>query len=172
MDPELEAVLHTQINLFAANTFLLALLVFGLGLLILGVIAYGKHRYVKRLRNSGIFEVDKMTGWEFEKFLEGLFLRQGYKVTHVGSSGGDFGGDLVLEKDGERTLVQAKRSASNVGIKAIQEVVGGKRKYNCHRVMVVTNSYLTPAAWELGRVNGVNMVTRKRLIEEMLATKN
>lgn len=141
---------------------------FALGLFMLLIIAFQKYRYLQKIRKSGIHEIDRMSGWEFEKFLEGLFQRKGYSVEHVGRSSGDYGGDLVISRDGVRTLVQAKRYEGSVGIKAIQEVVGGKLKYNCQKTMLVTNSYLTRQAWELGRANYVTMWTRKKLIEEIL----
>lgn len=151
---------------------LLLLVLFGVGCLMLFLISIPKWLYHKKIRDSGIEEVDLMSGWEFEKFLEGLFKRLGYKVKLVGSNRGDYGGDLILEKNGTKILVQAKRYKNKVGIKAIQEVVAGRRKYNCHKTMLITNNYLTKPAWDLGVANDVTMWTRKKLIENIVLIKH
>jgi HJR/Mrr/RecB family endonuclease len=73
----------------------------------------------KRLLDSGILEVDEMTGKEFERFLDVHFRNFGYGVTLTQDSQ-DYGADLILYKDGSKTVVQAKRSKNPVGIKAVQ----------------------------------------------------
>src|SRR4051812_21394250 len=57
----------------------------------------------RRLARSGIAEIDQMSGADFERRLVILFRALGYHVTHVGAVG-DFGGDLVLSKNGVRTV--------------------------------------------------------------------
>ena len=83
----------------------------------------------------GISSVDRMSGTEFEDLLAHLFSKMGYQVMPTRTTG-DQGGDLVLEKFGERTVVQAKRSSGTVGNSAIQEVVAAKKFYNCSKSMV------------------------------------
>src|SRR5688572_23484112 len=53
-------------------------------------------------------DIDSMTGPQFERRLVVLFRDLGYSATHTGRLG-DFGADLVVERDGTRTVVQAKR---------------------------------------------------------------
>lgn len=142
--------------------------IFGLGSLLLFVMSLPQWLYHRRIRKSGITQVDKMSGWEFEKFLQGLFERLGYRAKLVGSGRGDYGGDLVLDKDGTKILVQAKRYNRRVGIKAVQEVVAARKKYNCDKTMVVTNNYLTRPARNLGHANSVTMWTRDKLIDAIL----
>ncbi|WP_253187253.1 restriction endonuclease [Paenibacillus sp. GP183] len=48
-----------------------------------------------------------MDGRQFELYLGLLFKALGYK-TEVTLSAGDYGADLVIEKNGVRTVVQAK----------------------------------------------------------------
>lgn len=86
------------------------------------VIAYFiKLQREERLRRSGIADIDKMDGRQFELYLGILFKHLGYAVK-VTRAAGDFGADLVLEKDGKRIVVQAKRYSKNVGIEAVQQV--------------------------------------------------
>jgi len=116
------------------------------------------------LKRAGIFDVDKMTGVEFEDFLATYFRERGYRV-NLTATKGDFGADLILEKSGRRIVVQAKRYRKNVGIKAVQEVVGAIAHYRADSGMVITNSYFTPSAKKLARSNRVKLVDRDRLIQ-------
>lgn len=123
----------------------------------------------RRFRRAGIHLIDTMSGTEFEQRLAILFRRRGYRVTPIGQSG-DFGGDLVLSKDGVRTVVQAKRWQGRVGVTAVQEVVAAKSMYQCARAMVVTNSTFTRPAHTLATANGVELWDRPQLIRMLLAT--
>ena len=104
----------------------------------------------KRLADSGINEIDIMDGKTFEKYLEVLFRKLGYKVERTRYVG-DYGADLVVWKNGIKTVIQAKRYKKNVGVKAIQEAVAAKGYYSCDKAMVVTNSVYTKQATELAR---------------------
>jgi HJR/Mrr/RecB family endonuclease len=125
----------------------------------------------KRLLDSGILEVDSMTGKEFEKFLELHFIKFGYTVTLTQDSQ-DYGADLILYKDGSRTVVQAKRSKNPVGIKAVQEVAGAVRHYKGNKGIVITNNRFTGNAYNLAKSNDVELWDRKKLIEFILIAKN
>lgn len=83
----------------------------------------------RKLAGSGIYEIDKMSGKEFEDRLVILFRRKGYIVTHTGRSTGDYGVDLVIEKDGIKTAVQAKRHKRLIGEDAVREVFSGMAMY-------------------------------------------
>jgi restriction system protein len=115
------------------------------------------------MKNSGIAEIDEMTGIGFEEYLSLLFKRKGYKVSTT-SSHGDFGADLVLEKEGQRICVQAKRYRKQVGIKAVQEVIGSLAHYSADIGWVVTNSTYTRPAIQLAKANGIKLVGRNELI--------
>ena len=125
----------------------------------------------KRLLDSGIIEVDEMTGKEFEIFLDVHFKKLGYSVTLTQDSQ-DYGADLILYKDGSKTVVQAKRSKNPVGIKAVQEVAGAVRHYKGNKARVITNNRFTENAYNLAKSNDVELWDRKRLIEFILIAKN
>ena len=125
----------------------------------------------KRLSDSGILEVDEMTGKEFEKFLAVHFGNCGYSVNLTQDSQ-DYGADLILYKDGSTTVVQAKRSKNPVGIKAVQEVAGAVRHYNGNKGRVITNNRFTENACNLAKSNDVELWDRKKLIEFILTAKN
>jgi len=116
-----------------------------------------------KLGRTGIEVIDSMSGSTFEKRLKILYENLGYDVTHVGHSG-DAGVDLILEKDGKRTAVQAKRWSSHVGEKAVQEIYTGCRYHHCHSSIIVTSNYFTPMAWKVAKEIGVWLVDRNGLI--------
>lgn len=125
----------------------------------------------KRLADSGINEIDIMDGKTFEKYLEALFRKLGYKVERTRYIG-DYGADLVVWKNGIKTVIQAKRYKKNVGVKAIQEAVAAKGYYSCDKAMVVTNSVYTKQATELARANDVQLWDRNDLVKALLSVKN
>ncbi|WAH37031.1 restriction endonuclease [Alicyclobacillus dauci] len=133
----------------------------------IGILASVKMAQAEKLKRSGINEVDKMSGRQFEKFLGHLFRSMGYTVK-VTRESGDYGADLVIEKSGVRIVVQAKRHKNNVGIKAVQEVQASIAHYKAHQGWVVTNSNFTEAAVNLARSNGVRLIGRKELVDMIL----
>ncbi|GIO88548.1 hypothetical protein J25TS5_54800 [Paenibacillus faecis] len=122
----------------------------------------------ERLKRSGIADIDKMEGVQFEKYLGFLFQGQGYKV-QVTKASGDYGADLILQKDGKKIAVQAKRYSKNVGIKAVQEAQASIAHYGATEAWVVTNSDYTEAASELAKSNRVRLINREALVEMILA---
>jgi len=124
-----------------------------------------------RLSQSGIAELDKLDGEDFEKYLALLFRKLGYHVKRTPYQG-DYGADLVLEKAGIKTVVQAKRHTRSVGVKAIQEAVTAKEYYKCNAAMVVTNSYYSQQAQKLAKANHVELWDRDRIVNTLLAIKN
>ena len=109
-------------------------------------------------------QIDEMDGSQFEKFLGELFARMGYSVQITGRAG-DQGCDLLIEKAGEKTVVQAKCYSRPVTNDAVQEAVAAKALYGATATMVVTNSEFTDSAKELAGVNGVQLCGRERLTD-------
>ncbi|EMR04972.1 EcoKMrr [Bhargavaea cecembensis DSE10] len=142
--------------IFFGGAIGLILILFALGLM--------KER---KLNASGIRQVDEMNGKEFEQFLKLRYEARGYQVRRTPYQN-DFGADLVMQRDGRRIVVQAKRWKQNVGIKAVQEVVAARSHYKAQDAWVVTNSQFTKAAKELASSNGVRLVDRAQLIHILL----
>jgi len=113
-----------------------------------------------------IDDIDSMNGIDFEHFLCDLFSKSGYK-SEVTKGSGDQGADLIIEKFGERTVVQAKCYSGAVSNSAIQEAVAAKAHYNCSYAMVVTNSCFTKSAMQLANSNNVELWDREILEEKL-----
>ena len=138
------------------------------------IVALGKLAYQlwekQRLAKSGIDDIDNMSGKTFEKYLEVLFEKLGYRVERTRYVG-DYGADLVTAKNGVKTVIQEKRYKGKAGVKAIQEAVAAKGYYDCSKAMVVTNSFFTQQAIELARRNQVELWDRDKLVSALLSVK-
>lgn len=124
---------------------------------------YFKHKLKEMYLRCGLDEIDEMTGVEFEVYLYYKFRKMGYKVKMTPVTG-DYGADLILKKRKERIVVQAKRYKRDVGISAVQEVIGSIAYYNANRGVVITNSFFTPNAINLAIANDIVLWDRKALI--------
>lgn len=153
------------------NSLFLGGLAFGAGIAVIfiGLEVY-KNSKDKKLFESGIDIIDNMKGDIFEKFLLLHFKNLGY-VGNLTPSTADYGADLVLEKDGRKIVVQAKRWKQTVGIEAIQQVAGAIKHYHADKGMVITNSFFTENAYSLANSNGIELWDRKKVIELMRESK-
>lgn len=148
--------------------FFLVTLILG-GIWVVGYVLYGIY-HENQLSKTGIFDIDKMSGSEFEERLMILFKNLGYKVQHVGRTA-DAGVDLIIERNGMRTAVQAKRYQGNVGEHAVQEVHTGKDYYRCDEAIIVTNSNFTEMAWKVAQATNIKLWSRNYLIKVLLTEK-
>ena len=108
-------------------------------------------KYLKKRSylHSSLYKVDNLNGHDFEEFLCANLGRLGYRVENVGSTGNDYGVDLIIRKGAKKIAVQAKRYKGKVGVEAVQQIIAGAEYYGCKNRMVITNSYFTPAARRL-----------------------
>jgi restriction system protein len=145
--------------------YIYAFAIFGIGIIV-AIKIY--HQY--QLSKAGIYEVDKMSGTDFEMFLVSLFSKLGYNAQHTGEIG-DLGSDLVVEINGLKTAVQAKRWDNNVGPDAVREVLAVIKPRGCNFGMVVTNSYFTQEAKYLAKSNNITLWDRNTLIKSILKSQ-
>ncbi len=92
--------------------------------------------------------IDEMEGREFEKFCAQLLERKGFIDVNITKASGDFGVDILAEKEGVTYAIQCKRYADPVGVKAIQEAYSGREYYDRMVGAVLTNQYFTAPAVE------------------------
>jgi restriction system protein len=111
---------------------------------------------------SGLRAIDRMSGLEFEEFVAAQLRVAGYSVTPTASTG-DYGVDLIAQKNGARMAVQCKRLAKAVGVAAVQQVVAGALHHGCNRTVVVTNQTFTKAARQLASTHHCRLVGRTQL---------
>lgn len=131
---------------------------------------FKRRAYLKAVSKSGINDIDEMKGYQFEDFLLTLFKKKGFTVIQTKASG-DFGADLILQRNEKRVVVQAKRYTKKVGIRAVQEAVSALAIYGAKEAWVVTNNYFTDAAVQLAKANSVKLINRDDLMN-LIITSN
>lgn len=91
----------------------------------------------------------KIRGQEFESIVAMCFKADGYNVELTPGSG-DFGADIIAEKDDEKTIIQCKRyNEKKADIHAVNATLGGMVHYNgTHGVIVTNGTGFTTAAKE------------------------
>lgn len=128
-------------------------------------------RWQRHYGSLHIDELKKLSGTEFEDYLAELFKSHGYQVETTPSTG-DYGADLILHKDQQRTAVQAKCYTGSVGVAAVQEALSGMAYYNCHSAWVVTTGNYTANAVELARQSKVRLLGSDELGKLVLQMQN
>lgn len=131
--------------------------------IVFGFCFYYYRRHKRKLMESGIDLIDKMSGSLFEELLLEHFKKLGYKAKMTPATA-DYGADLILEKENEKIVVQAKRWKQNVGIAAVQQVVGAINHYQANKGMVISNSFYTQNAEKLAESNNIELWDRDKLI--------
>lgn len=97
-------------------------------------------------------------GLEYEQYIAMRMRIEGFKNVEVTPASGDFGADIIFEREGVKFCAQCKLYSKPVGISAVQEIIGAKAHYNCAVAMVITNNTYTDAARQLAKENAVILV--------------
>ena len=103
----------------------------------------------KKNKSSDLFE--NMEGHEFEFFCADLLSKHGFIDVEVTKASGDYGVDVLAEKDGVTYAIQCKRYLNPVGVKAVQEAYAGRDYYDRMVGAVMTNQYFTAPAVEAAK---------------------
>ena len=119
--------------------------------------------YRKFHRKYTLKQLDKMDGHQFEYACDDILKANGYKHVKVTRGSGDFGVDIIAEKDKVRYAIQCKRYNHKLDNTPIQEVVGGLAYYQCDKGAVMTNQYFTEPAKQLAQVNDIELLDRDTL---------
>lgn len=102
-------------------------------------------------RNARTRELDEMDGLDFEYYCADLLAENGFADVQVTRSSGDYGIDILAEKDGVTYAIQCKRYTGLVGVKAVQEAYAGRDYYDRMVGAVLTNQYFTKSAVQAAR---------------------
>ena len=106
---------------------------------------------VSRRKNREHSMLDEMEGHEFEYFCADVLRRNGFIEVEVTKGSGDYGIDILAEKDGVTYAVQCKCYSDPVGVKAMQEAYAGRDYYDRMVGAVLTNQYFTTPAVEAAK---------------------
>lgn len=103
-------------------------------------------RWVNRKSRASGDTMDEMEGHDFEFFCADLLREAGFENVEVTRGSGDFGADILCERDGVTYAVQCKCYESIVGVHAVQEAYAGKAFYGQMVAAVMTNRTFTDPA--------------------------
>jgi len=109
--------------------------------------------------------IDKLSGFEFEGFVKKLLEDLGFRNIKNTKKSGDFGVDLIAERNSKKYVIQTKRHNKEVGLKAVQEAFAGKQFYKANFCMVVSNNEFTKAAIELAATCDCKLIGRKDIVK-------
>lgn len=96
-------------------------------------------------------EMDLMEGHEFEYFCADLLKKRGFIEVEVTKGSGDYGVDILAEKEGVTYAIQCKCYTAPIGVKAVQEAYAGRDYYDRMVGAVMTNQYFTAPAVEAAK---------------------
>lgn len=96
-------------------------------------------------------DFEDMEGHDFEYYCADLLRKKGFIEVEVTRGSGDYGIDILAEKEGVTYAIQCKCYSTPVGVKAIQEAYAGRDYYDRMVGAVLTNQYFTTPATEAAR---------------------
>ena len=116
------------------------------------------------MSNYNLYEIDQMDGHSFEYFCADILKRNGFSNVTVTKGSGDYGIDILAERNGQSFAIQCKRYNGRIGNKAVQEALSGCVYYGYDIPVVLTNSYFTEQAKETARKTNVELWDRETLL--------
>ena len=99
----------------------------------------------RRKRIQGIDQLCRPTPKEFEEYLSDLYQELGYQRANLRGRSGDEGTDILVEKDGDRLVIQCKRYKGIVSPSAVRELLGTLRDSEAQRVFLLQPEVLASA---------------------------
>lgn len=99
----------------------------------------------------------KMDGWNFETEIAKLFRKRGFDAK-VTKGSGDGGVDILLNRDGEKTVVQCKQHKTAVPPAAVRDLYGVLTHHNAQKAMLVSTSGFTNGTVEFARNKPIELL--------------
>jgi HJR/Mrr/RecB family endonuclease len=122
-----------------------------------------------------ITDIDRLNPNLFEATIGALYNKQGFEV-YLTPYSNDKGVDVVVLKNGENYLIQAKQTKSLVGNEAIQEICTAKKYYEDKfkeqfKLLTITNNDYSSSATILAKSNDITLLNRGHL-ENLIANND
>jgi restriction system protein len=123
---------------------------------------YGRRRVLDTQRDLSTI---RTLSWEdFERMVGEVFRRRGYAVEERGGAGPDGGVDLVLRKDGQKTIVQCKHwKAQQIGVTVVRELLGVMVAERANKGILVSSGRFTSEALEFARGKPIELMDGEAL---------
>ena len=110
--------------------------------------------------------MDEMEGHDFEFYCAGLLEQMGFLSVEVTKGSGDFGVDILAEKDGISYAFQCKCYDKPIGVRAVEEIYAGRDFYDRMVGVVMTNQYFTQPAVEMAKKLNILLWDRDYIAEK------
>ncbi|WP_215843264.1 restriction endonuclease [Acidithiobacillus montserratensis] len=122
-----------------------------------------RHEEKQKFLEAGGDDIKSLTPVQFEQYCGILLEDAGWKVRYTAATG-DFGADIIAERNKERMIVQCKHYSGSVGVSAVQEAFSARSYYHAHKACVVASrGRFTRSARSLAENNGVILVSSENL---------
>jgi restriction system protein len=139
--------------------------------LVFGIMAVGSALFgTKRRRlvdDQQSLETLRATSWkDFEYLVAEAYRRRGFIVDYSLGKGSDGGVDLVLQKDGRKSLVQCKQwKVFSVGRPVLQQMFGIMTAEGADEAIIVTSGRFTGEAREFANGKSIQLLDGSNLLE-------
>ena len=130
------------------------------------IIIFIAFRTLRKRRYAEPELIDEMEGHDFEVYCADLLQKNGFYDVEITKGSGDFGLDILAERDGVTYGIQCKRYDKPIGVSAIQQAYAGRDYYGRMVGAVMTNQYFTDAATKMAL--GLNILLWDRSFLEDL----
>lgn len=112
-------------------------------------------------------------GWrDFERLVGEAYRRQGYVVEETGLGGADGGIDLVLYREGRRTLVQCKQwRRERVSVNVVREMYGLLAHHHADEVIIAAWGSFTLEAARFASGKPIRLIDGERLLAMIRAVQ-
>lgn len=141
---------YEEMEINMNNVWMILTAVAGICLCV-GIFFLIKHCIIGYRRGRRKNAIDEMEGHDFEYFCAELLEKKGFIEVEVTRGSGDYGIDILAEKDGVTYAIQCKRYAMPVGVDAVQQAYAGRDYYDRMVGAVMTNQYFTSPAVEAAK---------------------
>ena len=142
---------------------------YGAALFVLISIASALFRAKRRTlvdQQSSLESLRSISWKDFEFMVGEAFRREGYRVEETLSVGADGGVDLVLSRNGAKSLVQCKQWRQKaVGVQVVREQFGILNAEDAAEAIIVTSGTFTPDAREFARGKPMRLIDGPELLK-------
>ena len=111
------------------------------------------YNYMRTQKNYWL----KLSGWQFEKEVGGIFGKLGYHVV-ITKGSGDGGVDLVLNKDDIKYLVQCKNHNKPIGPSGVRDLFGAMHHEHAIAGIFISSTGYTRGALEFAAGKNIQML--------------
>ena len=145
----------------------LAWMFLGLCLIAAAVSFFGARRTRRLLDTRRGLDSLAALGWrDFERLVGEAYRRRGYTVEETGLGGADGGIDLILRRDGKRTLVQRKQwRREKVPVNVVREMYGLLAHHGADAVRIAALGGFTPEAARFADDKPIELIDGAMLLE-------